>query len=593
MTHSGPTRSAYDPRRRILVLAAVCVVAAGGLVVQLLRLQVLDRERYVAWGEDQRLITIPLQGMRGDILDRNGEELAISLSSPMIYADPLLVLDPVAEASALAPVLGRDARELQALLASAGRFVYLERPATDALAEEVAALGLPGVFIGEEPQRFHPAGDRLARGVLGFVGHDSAAWSGLEVQYDAALAGRPGQLVSERGVGGRTIPEGERELRPAVDGADIELTIDRALQFEVERALGEHVRTAGASGGIAIISEPATGHILAMASVASTDDGAVVPTSDNRAVTWTYEPASVMKAVTFAAVLNEGLATPTTRRRVQDRLQLYEETFTDDELYGTKVMTTTDILVRSSNNGTILWADDLGDATLHDYLGRFGFGGGTGLDFPGESPGLLPDIESWSGTSFATIAIGQGIAVTPLQMLAAYNVLANEGMYVSPRLVSRIHGSDGPIAVEAPPARRVIDSDAATAVTGMLSRVVEGGTARAARVPGYAIAAKTGTARKVQESGGYLDTEGRFHHVATVAGYFPAEAPEYSMIVILDEPTSEIYASRVAAPLFGELAGWTLRHYQVSPAADILVQGDGRLPTADEVASGPREGAGG
>ncbi len=584
MTRPGPSRPPYDPRRRILVLATLCLLAVTGLVAQLLRLQVLDRDRYVAWGEDQRLITTPLQGTRGDILDRNGEELAISLSSPMIYADPLLVSDPVAEAAALAPVLGRDPRELQATLASSGRFVYLQRPTSDAVADQVEALALPGIFIGEEPQRFHPNGDQLARGVLGFVGHDNAAWSGLEAQYESTLAGRPGELVSERGLGGRTIPEGERELRPAVDGADIQLTIDRALQFEVERALGEHVQAAGADGGIAIITQPANGHILAMASVARTDQGLVVPTSDNRAVTWTYEPASVMKAVTFASVLNEGLATPTTPRLVQDRLQIYEETFTDDELYGAQVMTATDILVRSSNNGTILWADDLGDATLHDYLRRFGFGSGSGLDFPGESPGLLADIETWSGTSFATIAIGQGIAVTPLQMLAAYNVLANEGLYVAPRLVSTIDGPDGPVPVDAPPARRVIDSETAVAVSEMLSRVVEHGTARAARVPGYAIAAKTGTARKVQASGGYLDAAGEFHHVATVAGFFPAEAPEYSMIVILDEPTTEIYASRVAAPLFGELAGWTLRHYQVSPAFDVVVEDaqDAAAPPATE-----------
>ncbi len=572
MTIRGTANPAYDPRRRIGVVAAILLLAVLGLLAQLLRIQVFDRDRYVAWGEDQRLSTIPLPGERGDILDRNGEELAISLNTPVVYADPLLVIDPAAEADLLAPVLDRDAAELEDLLSGASRFVYLQRPTTEAIADEIRALGLAGVYIGEEPERFHPNGDQFARGILGFVGYDNESWSGLESQYETTLAGIPGELVSERGLNGRTIPEGELERRPAVDGADIELTLDRALQFEVEQTLKEYVAARSAKGGVVVISEPATGDILAMASVVTTDSGQVVPSSDNRAVTWVYEPASVMKAITFAGVLNDGLATPQTSRLVDDELQIYEETFTDDEIHDPRMMTTQDILVRSSNIGTILWADDLGASRLHDYLEDFGFGQPSGLGFPGESAGLLADVEDWSGTSFATIAIGQGIAVTPLQMLAAFNVIANDGLYVAPRLVSTIHGDDESTVVSGPPARRVIERETAKALAEMLNRVAEDGTARAAKVPGYSVAAKTGTARKVQESGGYQDEEGNFHHVATVAGFFPAASPRYSMIVILDEPRDVIYASRVAAPLFGELAGWTLRHYQVSPAVDVVLE---------------------
>ena len=562
----------YDPRRRIGVMIGVFTLLIIALVVQLLRVQILDRDRYVSWGEDQRLTTTELPGERGDILDRNGEELAISLNTPVIFTDPLLVTAPAEAAAALAPILGDDVAELEAILRSDGRFAYLERQSTEDIADRVRALDLDGVFIGEEPKRFHPNGDNLAGGVIGFVGYDDEAYSGLEAQYDEALAGIPGELVSERGLNGRTIPEGERQRRPAVPGADLTLTIDRALQFEVEQVISESVRATGADGGIVIISEPATGDILAMASVASDEFGLVGPTPDNRAVTWGYEPASVMKAVTFGAVMNEGLATPLTSRSVSDTYELYEETFTDDEIYGTRPMTATDILVASSNIGTILWAQALGDATFHNYLRDFGFGSPTGLDFPGESPGLLDDVADWSGTSFATIAIGQGIAVSPLQMLMAYNVIANDGVYVAPRLVSSIEGPDGQTVPEAPAARRVIDSTAASDVTAMLSRVSQDGTARKARVPGYQIAAKTGTARKAQASGGYRDEDGNFHHVSTVAGFFPADAPKYSMIVILDEPKTEIYASRVTAPIFGELAAWTLRHYQVSPSADVVLE---------------------
>lgn len=567
---AGP--AGYDPRRRIGVMIGVFALLIVALVAQLLRVQILDRDRYVSWGEDQRLRTTELPGERGDILDRNGEELAISLNTPVIYTDPLLVSSPAEAAEALAPVLNQDAAELEAILASDGRFAYLERQSTERVADQVRALDLDGVFIGEEPKRFHPNGDGLAGGVIGFVGYDDEAYSGLEAQYDEALAGIPGELVSERGLNGRTIPEGERQRRPAVPGADLTLTLDRALQFEVEQVIGESVRATGADAGIVIISEPATGDILAMASVASDEYGIVSPTPDNRAVTWVYEPASVMKAVTFAAVMNQGLATPLTSRSVSDTFELYEETFTDDEIYGTRPMTATDILVASSNIGTILWAQALGDATFHNYLRDFGFGAPTGLGFPGESPGLLDHVQDWSGTSFATIAIGQGIAVTPLQMLMAYNVIANDGVYVAPRLVSSIDGPAGQSVPDAPAARRVIDSTAASDVTAMLSRVSQDGTARKARVPGYQIAAKTGTARKAQASGGYRDEDGNFHHVSTVAGFFPADSPKYSMIVILDEPKTEIYASRVTAPIFGELAAWTLRHYHVSPSADVVLE---------------------
>lgn len=567
----------YDPRRRVIALVIVLLVAVAGLVAQLMRIQVFDQDRYVAWGEDQRLTTTALLGRRGDIVDRHGEELAISVQTPYIYADPALVSDPVTEADVLAGVLDAPKIELQQRLAASSRFVYLQRPASDAVADAVADLGLAGVFIGEEPNRFHPNGASLARGVLGAVGVDGVGLSGIEAQYDASLVGTPGRLVSERGLNGRTIPEGDRESLPAIDGVDVHLTLDRALQFQVERALVEHVAAQGAKGGTIVVAEPGTGDVLAMASVAATDDGSVVSTSDNRAVTWVYEPASVMKAVTFAAVLDRGIAGPRTTRVIEDEVQLYDQTFSDDHTYEPMRMSTTDILVRSSNTGTITWALELGASDLHDYLRRFGFGTPTGLGFPGESPGLLDPVEAWSGTHIATTAIGQSIAVTPMQMLTAYNVIANGGVYVQPRIVSRV-GDEEPDRASTRP---VINAETADNVTAMLTRVVEQGTATAAKVPGYAIAAKTGTAWKVQESGGYRDAAGNVDYIATVAGFFPAENPEFSMIVIIDEPANEIYASRTAAPLFGELAAWTLRHFQVSPEGDVVFEASG-----DEAAAG-------
>ena len=577
----------YNPRRRIYGLLALISILALGLVAQLLRVQVFDRDRYVAWGDDQRLQRIPLEGQRGHLLDRNGEELAVSLPRPAVIGDPLLVDDPVAAATALAPVIGRDAVDIQAELTGEGRFVYLYRTADTAMADAVLDLGLPGVGTRDEPRRFHPGGDLLGRGVMGTVGVDNVGLSGLEKQYDEALSGTPGSMVAERSPDGRSIPDGVREIQPAIRGDDVVLTIERALQFEVERALAEHVLATGSKGGVVVITEPATGDILAMASVALTDDGRVVTTSDNRAVTWVYEPASVMKAVTFAAVLEHGIATPDSVEVIPSTLDIYDDTFTDDPLYDPMAMSVTDILVRSSNTGTITWADRLGATALHENLADFGFGQTTALDFPGESPGLLADVDEWSGTSVATISIGQGIAVTPLQMLLAYNVIANDGLYVEPRLVSAIARQGGDVEpLPSAPSRQVIDASTATQVSDILTQVVNVGTAQRAAVGGYEVAAKTGTARKVQEGGGYEDEAGNFRYVATVAGFFPAESPEFSMIVVLDEPTTDIFASKTAAPLFGELASWTLRHFQVRPAVDVVVASADPAETVDEAALG-------
>jgi cell division protein FtsI (penicillin-binding protein 3) len=570
----------YDPGRRIAVMVLMLVVVSGALVAQLVRVQVFDSERYVAWGQDQWSRSVVLPGERGDLVDRHGETLAVTMPNPVIWVDPRLVVDPLAQAEELAPVLGMEPAEIADILDDDGVFRYLDRPSDPETAAAIEAMAdMPGVFVTEEPARFRPNGS-LARSVLGVTDVDQIGVSGVELQYDEVLTGEGGRMMAERSIDGRTIPASERIIEPAEQGADLRLTIDRALQFQVEQSLIKAVEAENAEGGVVVITQPATGEILAMASVARNDDGEVVTTSDNRAVTWTYEPASVMKALTFSAVLDSGLATPSTVAVIPDTVNLYEESFTDDELYGSRAMTPTEILVWSSNTGTVTWAQELGATALHDYLRAFGLGTATGLGFPGESAGLFDDVEDWSGTSIASISLGQGISVTPLQMLAAYNTIANDGLYVAPRLVAEVSSEDGTRRPESTPARRVIDADTASSVRDMLTRVVVDGTARRALVPGYDIAAKTGTAQKPQEGGGYTDEFGAYHYVATVAGFFPSEHPEFSMIVVIDEPSPEIYASRVSAPLFGELAAWTLRHYQVSPDTDLVF---------DEAAAGPVE----
>ncbi len=569
---------------RLAVLIAFFFVSAVALGWRLFHIQILTSDRRVQIGVDQRMYESVTEGERGRILDRDGHQLALSFPQPIIYADPLVVGDLAIEyAQVLAPIIGREPKFILADLVTDGsRFQYLQREATLQMQASVEELNLVGVYVDEEPRRFYLSGEYFARGTIGQAGVDNQGISGIELQYDDYLAGESGLEVAERNQYGGTIPNGRIQIEPATQGADLYLTLDRALQAQVELELGAAIERMNAKGGVVIISKPATGEILAMASMVMTEDGEIVTTSDNRAVTWVYEPGSVMKAITFAAVINEGLAHSNTVREIDDAIELYDEeecvgvkydcTFTELGLtYGTKEMTLEDILVNSSNTGTITWALDLGKERLHSYLVDFGFNQKTDLDFPYEASGALKSLENWSGVEIATTGMGQGIDVTPIQMLSAYNIIANGGVYVSPRIIQSIEYSSGETEyIPTSASRRVIDEQAAREMTQVLAAVVSRGTARKAGVPGYAIAAKTGTARKVQPNGTYEDEDGFYHYASTVVGYFPASSPELSMIVIIDEPTDNFYASETAAPLFGDLASWALRHYKISPSSDLV-----------------------
>ena len=568
---------------RLVVLIAFFFVSAVALGWRLFHIQVLTSDRRVQYGVEQRTYETITEGERGRILDRNGAQLAMSFPQPIIHADPKVVGELAIEyAQILEPIINRKSKYILAELTRETRFSYLQREATLQMQASVEDLNLVGVYINEEPRRHYLSGSYFARGTIGQAGVDNQGVSGIELQYDEYLAGEPGLEVAERNQFGGTIPNGRIQIEPATQGADIYLTLDRALQAQVELELSTAIETMSAKGGVVIISKPATGEILSMASMVTTEDGEIVTTSDNRAATWVYEPGSVMKSMTFAAVVNEGLAHPNTVRAIDDSIELFDEeecvgvkydcTFTELGLtYGTQEMTLEEILVNSSNTGTITWALDLGKERLHRYLVDFGFNQKTDLDFPYEASGVLKSLENWSGVEIATTGMGQGIDVTPIQMLSAYNALANGGVYVSPQIISSIaHSSGEKEYVATSPSRRVIGEQAAREMTQMLAAVVSRGTARKAGVPGYAIAAKTGTARKVQANGTYEDEEGFYRYASTVVGYFPASAPELSMIVIIDEPTDNFYASETAAPLFGDLASWALRHYKISPSSDLV-----------------------
>jgi cell division protein FtsI (penicillin-binding protein 3) len=563
-------RSAGNSRARLLWVLGVVLAGFLLLVTRLADLQVINPDRYRAVGESQRTVSQRIAAERGTIYDRNGVELVMSTPSQSVFVDPALIDDAYAEAAMVAPILGLDIRQVEDKMRGAGRFAYLARKVTDEQAQRIAALGLRGVALVEESQRHLPSGD-MARSILGSVDVDNAGISGLEQAYGDALTGTPGELVFERTPEGRTIPIGEHQLVPAVKGDDLVLTLDRSLQYETERILGDQLVATESRGGIAIVTKPATGEILAMANMVRDEtNNSVVPGTNNAALTTVYEPGSVMKMATVSAALEKGVVTPDTVIQVPSKLRVGDADFQDAEEHGPMAWSVTEVLAHSSNIGTIKVAQQVGKDRLYETLRGFGFGQETALGFPNEQAGVVPDPADptqWWSTSMGTVPIGQGVSVSPLQMLLAYNVIANGGTYVEPRLVRSTidaEGTEHPVPID--DGRRVLSHETADKVNLMLRDVVVEGTGKNAAVSGYTPAGKTGTSRKAQPGGGYVDAVGVTQYQSTFVGFVPAEQPALSIIVIIDEPGSGQYTGgMVAAPAWSRIASFSLHHFGVPP----------------------------
>jgi len=558
------------------VLLVVCVLAALGIVGRMIDLDVRQGPALAERVRKQLVRTDRLPAERGSIFDRAGRDLAISVQVPTIAADPRLVVDPAGQARVLASLVSVDAQLLQERLSRAGaKFVYLARQVDEQTAQRVEEAKLPGVFTILEPKRFLPA-ESLALPVIGKVGVEGDGLSGLEYQYRGVLAGRPGKMVSERDTQGREIPGGRIDFDPSARGDDLVLTIDRSLQNETERRLAAQITATSAKGGIAAVMDTATGDLLAVANLvaeaapAGTPKGqgpAVVGADKNRAVTNVYEPGSVNKLITIAGAIEDGKVRADQTFTVPSQIQVGDHLYSEAEAHPTAAWSVTDIVANSSNVGTIMIAKELGKQRFDAYLRAFGFGVRTGLDDPGESPGILMDPATYNATSMGSFPIGQGIAVTAVQMLAAYNAVANGGVYVGPRLVKATVGPDGrQKPTPSPEPRRVVSPRTAAEMTKMLTEVVRVGTGTLAAVDGYRVAGKTGTARKpLVGQKGYED--GAF--VSSFAGFVPAEQPRLTAMVILDQPTP-IFGGLVAAPVFADLARYALRELRIPPPDSAL-----------------------
>jgi cell division protein FtsI (penicillin-binding protein 3) len=549
------------------------LVVFAFLLLKLANIQTVAADRFVGKAKQQRSSVEILPATRGVIVDRNGDPLVTTETRKTIYTDPALVVPGRAPeiAATLAPLAGVPAAELQEALESDSNFRYLVRKVDDAVAAQIMAYGFEGVYAIDEPTRLKPAGD-LALGVLGSVDTENVGISGVEQSFDKTLTGTPGEIQRERSLDGdHTIPSGRQTIVPATPGSTVMLTLDRNLQQVAEKAVADQVAALSARAGIAVVMDRATGEILAMASVArDSATGATYNDAQNRAITTTFDPGSVMKAMTMSSAIEAGIVSSGTVRRVPPKLDIYEETFVDDSRFQDEDMTVTQILARSSNIGTIQIAQDLGEARLMEGIENFGFGQSSRIGLDLEETGIVPerDGEDWSALSLPTLAIGQGITATPLQVVAAYNAIANNGEYVSPVLVRSIVSPDSHDATRMVADRhQVVSADTAEQVRSMLAVVVGSGTGTRAQVPGYDVAGKTGTAWKARATGGY-GSDGDRDYLATFVGFAPAENPRFSIIVTVDEPkTGAITGGTAAAPVFSVIARQALLSYDVPPDA--------------------------
>jgi cell division protein FtsI (penicillin-binding protein 3) len=546
--------SARVANRRIRLLLAVFVLAFGVAFLRAAWLQGVRASSFGRLASSQHSEEVTIPAARGTLYDRGGVQLAIGEQATTVYADPRRVTDPRSEAEVVAKTLRLAQDQVYTALTDRTRgFVYVARKADPALAAKLARKGLPGLGFYPEERRFYPQFN-LASQVLGYAGVDNHGLAGLELSLDPQLAGRPGRERIVKDASGQAIDT--ITSRSERDGEDVYLTLDHTIQANAQAVLRDTVRKWHAKSATAIVLDPATGAVRAMA-VAPGFDANEYPKvwrvlQRNRAVTDTYEPGSTFKLVTVAGALSERLVSPTTRFTLPYEIHVADRVIHDAEPRGTETMSVARILSQSSNVGAITLAKLLGQHRLARWISRFGFGKLTGIDFPGESRGIMLPEKNWSGSSIGNIPIGQGIAVTAIQMASAYAAIANRGVWVQPHLVDHIGDGRSKVSER----RRIVSRWVAYQLMGMLKNVVAEGTGTLAEVPGYQVAGKTGTAAKPDPQGGYSDSR----YVASFVGVVPASRPRLVILVSVDEPRGAIWGGVVAAPAFAEIAKFDLQY---------------------------------
>src|SRR5437660_4986816 len=559
-----------SPQRRALFIAIGLVVWMLAIGARLVQLQVNQHEELASRARSQQVGAIETSPSRGQVLDRQGRELARSIDTESFFADPREIPSTEDTARRIAAITGQDRAELTSRLSeakeSSKKFVWIVRRLDIQSASKLDQLNLDGIYSRKEPKRYYP-NDSLAAHVLGFVGTDEIGLSGVEQYYNEKIRGEAGKVYLERDRERRAFESYEVQSHP---GQTVVLTIDQTIQYRTEQALSAAVERAHAKSGTAIVMDPRTGEILALANAPSFDPNQSqkypAEARVNGALQTIYEPGSTFKIVAYSAAIEKGLVKPEDKIDCQmGQITVAGRLIHDHHPFG--VLTIADALAQSSNVGAIKLGLLVGDESMYEYMKLLGFGSRTGIDLPGESPGLLRALNRWQPSSIGSIAIGQEVGVTALQMATAYSALANGGMLVKPHLVREMRSPEGAALFQVKPeSRRALQPATTVALRGMFEGVTLHGTARKAQLDGYSAAGKTGTAQKVDpKTHAYSATK----FIGSFVGFAPVKNPAVVIIVVIDEPLGSYHGGDVAAPVFREIAEQILPELGVAPDVEF------------------------
>ena len=543
--------------RRIGLLFAAFLLCFLIIAMRAFWLQGVQGAELASEASYQQTETVTVPGLRGAILDRRGEAIVTSEDAATIFATPYQVKRVDETAEKLASILDEDPATVHEALTEDSGFSYVAKKVDVPTAARIERLELPGIGQLPDTRRTYPQG-AVAGQVIGAVGSENEGLTGLEMGQEDVLAGNDGERRIVKDALGD--PLRLETVEEASDGRDIRLTLDPAIEAKTEQVLAEVGETYSPKGATAIVVDPRSSHVLAMANWPPVDpaDLSEASTEDllNRATGFTYEPGSTFKAFTVAAALEERMVTPTSTYGLAPTIQVADRVIEESHARGPATMSVAEILAHSSNVGAVTIGLGLGAERFSRWIDRFGFGRPTGVELPGEEQGLVLPLDEYSGSTMGNLPLGQGISVTPMQMVAGYTAIANGGILKPPRLIQQIDGEP----VEAEEGRRVIRRDVAAEVREMLEGVLApGGTASEVSVPGYTLAGKTGTA-EVAEDGTYSETK----FVASFIGFAPADDPRLLVAVVVDQPQgSDYYGGSVAAPAFGRIAAFALPYLGV------------------------------
>ena len=559
-----------SPQRRALFIAIGLVVWMLAIGARLVQLQVNQHEELASRARSQQVGAIETSPSRGQLLDRQGRELARSIDTESFFADPREIPSTEDTARRIAAITGQDRAELTSRLSeakeSSKKFVWILRRLDIQSASKLDQLNLDGIYSRKEPKRYYP-NDSLAAHVLGFVGTDEIGLSGVEQYYNEKIRGEAGKVYLERDRERRAFESYEVQSHP---GQTVVLTIDQTIQYRTEQALSAAVDRAHAKSGTAIVMDPRTGEILALANAPTFDPNQPVANSAearaNGALQSIYEPGSTFKIVAYSAAIEKGLVKPDDKIDCQmGSITVAGRLIHDGHPYG--IVTVADALAKSSNVGAIKLGLMVGNESMYEYMKRLGFGSRTGVDLAGESPGILRALNRWQPSSIGSLAIGQEVGVTPLQMATAYSVLANGGTLVKPHLLRELRAPDGSVLFQAKPETRpALKPETTEALRGMFEGVTLHGTAKKAQLDGYSAAGKTGTAQKVDpRTHAYSATK----FIGSFVGFAPVKNPAVVIIVVIDEPLGSYHGGDVAAPVFREIAEQILPELGVTPDVEF------------------------